>query len=84
MNAFVVSPRRAGSGRLTEGADPQPAPDQALVRIIAVGVDGTDRELMRGDYGEAPPGENSLIIGHESLGRVVPRSTERDRARCGV
>ncbi len=71
MKAFVVSPRRAGSGHLTELPDPKPAPDQALVRVLAVGVDGTDRELMRGEYGEAPPGEDRRIIGHESLGRVV-------------
>jgi len=71
MKAFVVSPRRAGSGRLADVPQPPPAPDQALVRVVAVGVDGTDRELMRGEYGDAPPGEEDLIIGHESLGRVV-------------
>lgn len=42
-----------------------------LVDVIAVGVDGTDRELMAGTYGEAPPGDDYLVTGHESLGRVV-------------
>jgi threonine dehydrogenase-like Zn-dependent dehydrogenase len=42
-----------------------------LVETIAVGVCGTDREIAQGEYGEAPPGAERLIIGHESLGRVV-------------
>lgn len=71
MKAFVVTPRRGGSGRLAEVREPSRTPGMTLVRVIAVGVDGTDRELLRGDYGEAPPGEDDLIIGHESLGRVL-------------
>ncbi len=35
-----------------------------------MGVDGTDDELVAGDYGEAPAGEEHLVIDHESLGRV--------------
>ncbi len=71
MKAFVVTPGRPGSGRLAEVPDPKRSPDAALVQVIAVGVDGTDRELLRGEYGEAPPGDEYLITGHESLGRVV-------------
>ncbi len=37
---------------------------------VAVGVCGTDKEIVAGDYGWAPPGEDRLILGHESLGRV--------------
>jgi threonine dehydrogenase-like Zn-dependent dehydrogenase len=40
------------------------------VRTLALGVCGTDREIVSGDYGWAPPGEKRLVIGHESLGRV--------------
>jgi glucose 1-dehydrogenase len=36
-----------------------------------VGVCGTDVEIVRGGYGWAPPGEDRLILGHESLGRVL-------------
>jgi threonine dehydrogenase-like Zn-dependent dehydrogenase len=41
-----------------------------LVRALALGICGTDREIIRGDYGWAPKGHERLIIGHESLGRV--------------
>jgi threonine dehydrogenase-like Zn-dependent dehydrogenase len=37
---------------------------------LALGVCGTDREILSGAYGSAPPGEQRLVLGHESLGRV--------------
>ena len=42
-----------------------------LVEAIAVGVCGTDVEIVEGHYGWAPPGKTRLVLGHESLGRVV-------------
>jgi threonine dehydrogenase-like Zn-dependent dehydrogenase len=36
-----------------------------------MGVCGTDHEIAEGGYGEAPPGESNLIIGHEGLGEVL-------------
>ena len=42
-----------------------------LVRTLAVGICGTDRELIAGEYGSAPVGAERLVLGHESLGRVV-------------
>ncbi len=46
-----------------------------LVETLAIGVCGTDREICDGKYGSAPAGSDRLVIGHESLGRVleVPR-----------
>jgi glucose 1-dehydrogenase len=41
-----------------------------LVDGLALGVCGTDREIVAGEYGWAPPGRERLILGHESLGRV--------------
>ena len=43
---------------------------RVLVDGVALGICGTDAEIVRGDYGEAPPGSERLILGHESLGRV--------------
>ena len=71
MRAFIVSPGKPQSGRLDDVPEPTRSPDQALVQVLSVGVDGTDRELIEGRYGEAPPGDDYLIIGHESLGRVA-------------
>lgn len=42
----------------------------ALVRVLAVGVDGTDKEIVSGEYGSPPPGEDHLITGHENFGVV--------------
>ena len=41
-----------------------------LVRVLRVGVDGTDKEINAAEYGQAPPGDDYLIIGHEGFGRV--------------
>ena len=71
MKAVVVTPGSPGSGRLAEVPAPQPRDGEVLVRVYEVGLDGTDTEILQGKYGEAPPGDDYLIIGHESLGRVA-------------
>ncbi|MCH7836597.1 MAG: alcohol dehydrogenase catalytic domain-containing protein, partial [Chloroflexi bacterium] len=71
MRAVIVTPKEPGSGRLAEVPDPQPRDGEVLVQVHQVGLDGTDAEILQGQYGEAPPGDDYLIIGHESLGRVV-------------
>lgn len=71
MQAITVQPRMSGSVRLEEIPAPGPEDGRLLVQALAMGVCGTDREIMAGDYGKAPPGETRLILGHESLGRVL-------------
>ncbi|MCH8919830.1 MAG: alcohol dehydrogenase catalytic domain-containing protein [Chloroflexi bacterium] len=70
MKAIVVTPTQPGSGRLAEVPDPQLREGEVLVRVHEVGLDGTDDEILQGQFGEAPPDDDYLIIGHESLGRV--------------
>jgi threonine dehydrogenase-like Zn-dependent dehydrogenase len=70
MRAITLQPGRAGSLRLDELAE-APGEGALQVQALAVGVCGTDRELIAGDYGEAPPGAERLVLGHESLGRVL-------------
>jgi threonine dehydrogenase-like Zn-dependent dehydrogenase len=41
-----------------------------LVRVLRVGVDGTDKEINAAEYGMSPPGDDYLILGHESFGIV--------------
>jgi threonine dehydrogenase-like Zn-dependent dehydrogenase len=70
MRALTMVPRTAGSLQVSEVPEPTRGEGQLLVDGVALGVCGTDREIVAGDYGWAPPGEERLIIGHESLGRV--------------
>jgi threonine dehydrogenase-like Zn-dependent dehydrogenase len=70
MRALTVAPNTAHSARVEEISEPPRSDGSILVRTLALGVCGTDREIVSGSYGWAPPGERRLVIGHESLGRV--------------
>ena len=83
MQAVAIRPGVAGSIHLRDV--PRPALDDVVdgrgvrVRIIRAGLCGTDTELVAGRYGRAPAGDDHLVLGHESLGRVVeigPHVTE--------
>src|SRR5262249_60966340 len=69
MRAITV-PRTPHSARLEDVAEPAESDGSVLVRSLALGVCGTDREILNGSYGFAPPGQQRLILGHESLGPV--------------
>jgi glucose 1-dehydrogenase len=71
MRAVILEPGRPQSLALQDVVDPIRDPHAVLVHTIAIGVCGTDRDLIEGVYGEAPPGRDRLILGHESLGRVI-------------
>ena len=71
MRAVTVVPLKSGSVDLTELPEPPEADGPLLVRTRAIGVCGTDLEIIGGEYGWAPPGEDRLAIGHESLGEVM-------------
>jgi threonine dehydrogenase-like Zn-dependent dehydrogenase len=47
------------------------APDQVKLRVLRVGICGTDREEAEGGRADAPPGHKELVIGHEMFGQVV-------------
>ncbi len=74
MKALAVY-RSNGSGiRVVDVAKPDVSQIESgrgvLVRVLRVGVDGTDKEILQGEYGSPPPGEDFLISGHESFGVV--------------
>ena len=71
MQAITVEPKKAGSAQLEDVPEPDMRDGAVLVGAIAVGVCGTDVEIVEGKYGWAPPGKTRLVLGHESLGRVV-------------
>jgi threonine dehydrogenase-like Zn-dependent dehydrogenase len=70
MRALTVAPNVANSARIDDISDPPQSDGPILVRTWALGVCGTDREIVSGAYGWAPPGQKRLVIGHESLGKV--------------
>lgn len=72
MKAITVEPKKPGSTRLEEIAEPDAREGSVLVEAIAVGVCGTDVEIVEGKYGWAPPGATRLVLGHESLARADP------------
>lgn len=71
MKALTVIPGRAGSARLDDVDEPPQSDGPVLVETLAIGVCGTDAEIVSGAYGWAPPGRDRLVLGHESLGRVM-------------
>ena len=71
MRAITVIPGQPGSVSLEDMPEPLAAEGAMLVEILSIGVCGTDIEIISGEYGTAPPDATRLIIGHESLGRVV-------------
>jgi threonine dehydrogenase-like Zn-dependent dehydrogenase len=76
MRGLVVTPGKGGSLRVAEDLPEPAAGDGAvLVEAVAVGVCGTDAEIAAGEYGAAPRPGAPLVIGHESLGRVVDDPT---------
>jgi len=80
MKAVTVEPGQPGTARFEDVAEPDLRDGSVLVEAIAVGVCGTDVEIAEGKYGWAPPGQSRLVLGHESLGRVLdpgPRASLR-------
>ncbi len=83
MKAVAVLPGKPNSVHLREIPTPrladQPHPHVCLipegrgvlVKVLQIGVDATDREINEALYGNAPPGGEHLVIGHESFGQVL-------------
>ncbi len=70
MRALTVTPGKKDSLALVEVSEPSPDEGSVLVESLAVGLCGTDIEIVSGAYGQAPPGQELLVLGHENLGRV--------------
>jgi threonine dehydrogenase-like Zn-dependent dehydrogenase len=70
MQALVVTPGVRHSARVEERPAPAARSGEVLVRVLEVGVCGTDREIAHGLFGDPPAGEDALVVGHELLGVV--------------
>ena len=91
MKAVAVFPGKPNTMHLAQLAKPSldDVPDGrgVLVKVLKVGVDGTDKEINAAEYGAAPEGYDFLVIGHESFGRVEavgPNVTEFRPATTSV
>jgi threonine dehydrogenase-like Zn-dependent dehydrogenase len=71
VRAITLLPGVPNSARLDDIAEPPIGDGPILVRTLALGVCGTDREIVSGAFGEAPPGSERLVLGHESFGEVI-------------
>ncbi len=71
MRALTVIPGSSDPARLQDVPEPASGDGPVLVGVEAIGVCATDREIVSGAHGQAPPGQQHLVLGHESLGRVL-------------
>jgi glucose 1-dehydrogenase len=95
MKAVAVLPGKPNSVHLREIPAPkltdQPHPHvctisegrSVLVKVLQIGVDATDREINEALYGNAPPGGEHLVIGHESFGQVIEVGDRVNELRPG-
>jgi glucose 1-dehydrogenase len=83
MKAMAVFP---ADRRFSVIDHPEPAvssPAEVKLRMLDVGICGTDKEIVSFEYGTPPEGSPYLIIGHESLGEVVAVGSEVTRVKIG-
>src|SRR5438552_7096913 len=83
MKAVAVFPAQKQVSLIRHETPSITSPTQAKLRMLEVGICGTDREICRFDYGVPPSGEDYLIIGHESLGEVVEVGPSVSRVKLG-
>lgn len=87
MKAVAVHPGKAQSVHLAEL--PKPRVEEVkggrgvLVKLLKVGMDATDREIVEAKYGAAPPGYEFLVLGHESFGVVEEAGPKVGELRVG-
>lgn len=83
MKAIAIVPRTPGS-RIVERPEPSiTAPDEVRVKVIRVGICGTDRTEVSGGRADAPDGQKELVIGHEMFGQVVGTGSSVTHVKTG-
>src|ERR1700712_3378758 len=76
MRALTVRPGTKDSLALEDVPEPPPSDGDVLVDGLAIGLCGTDAEIIAAQYGNAPAGCDYLVLGHENLGRVAAAPPE--------
>jgi len=83
MKAVAVYPAQRAIN-IIEVPEPRiSAPNQVKLRMIEVGVCGTDKDICAFSYGTPPPGKDHFVLGHESLGEVVESGAGAEDLRTG-
>jgi threonine dehydrogenase-like Zn-dependent dehydrogenase len=70
MQGLVTRPGVAGSTHVADVPAVRAGDGELLLRVLEVGVCGTDREISEGVFGVPPDGGAELVLGHELLGLV--------------
>ena len=83
MKAVAVFPESRQVKLIEQDVPRISRPDQVLLRLLDVGICGTDKEICSFEYGTPPPGDDHLVIGHESLGEIVQVGAAAERLRPG-
>src|SRR5438094_3441545 len=83
MKAIAVFPGRREVKLIEQEPPTLGAPTDVRLRMLDVGVCGTDREICAFQYGTPPAGSEHLVIGHESLGEVVEVGSAVSRVKPG-
>jgi glucose 1-dehydrogenase len=83
MKAVAVFPG-SREVKVIEQQEPQiTQPDEVMLRMLDIGICGTDKEICTFEYGTPPPGDDYLVIGHESLAEVVAAGSAVERFQAG-
>jgi threonine dehydrogenase-like Zn-dependent dehydrogenase len=83
MKAIAVLPKSHGVTLIDHEPPRISSPTDVKLRMLEVGVCGTDREICAFQYGTPPQGSEYLVIGHESLGEVVEVGAGVSRVKLG-
>jgi threonine dehydrogenase-like Zn-dependent dehydrogenase len=96
VQALVTQPGVADSARVEDVPEVKPRADEVPLRVLEVGVCGTDREIAHGLFGVPPEGSSRLVLGHEVLaitkrdgdgfsrGDLVAATVRRSCGHCGA
>ena len=83
MKAVAVFPGAREVMVIEEDVPRISEPDQVMLRMLDIGVCGTDKEICSFEYGTPPDGDEHLVIGHESVAEVVSVGSAVERLRAG-
>ena len=83
MKAVAVFPGSQQVKLIEQDVPRLSQPDQVMLRLLDVGICGTDKEICSFEYGTPPAGDDHLVIGHESLAEIVQAGPAVERLRVG-